>query len=177
MRPVHGTMMDPIVARPSDLARTNQRLIEAALPPPGKGEGAQAPLAFGPVAARYAAMQTLVGQWAARQTAQAAQVSTALPALAFDGTAVQESIALSHAVSQQYVALQALWLEGLAELASEAGQLRKTNTMSKYVDQEMHLLQQGLALVTTQATATVRLAENVQNNLAWWLSQRGGGRD
>jgi hypothetical protein len=44
--------------------------------------------------------------------------------------------------------------------------------VSKYVDHELTLVHQGLALVTGLATAAVQLIENTQINAAWLLSQR-----
>jgi len=56
------------------------------------------------------------------------------------------------------------------------GEIRQANTVSKYVDQEMNLVQQGLALLSSQATAAARLAENVQVNAVWLVHQRARGR-
>jgi len=48
--------------------------------------------------------------------------------------------------------------------------------VSKYVDQELNLVQQSLGLVSNQAAATARLMENIQVNVAWWLNQRATER-
>lgn len=158
MRSVHGLMMDAVGARAEDLGRAQQRVMAAALP--------WAPMAHG------LALQTTLASLAQRQSAQALQAGAALPALAFDAGAVQEGLALAAAIGQQWLTLQSAWLDGLGELAEEAAQLRRVSTVSKLVDQEMSLLQQTLALFSNQATATARLAENIQANSAYWLSQK-----
>jgi hypothetical protein len=58
----------------------------------------------------------------------------------------------------------------------ETGEIRQVNTVSKYVDQEMGLVQQGFDLASNQMAATARLMENNQVNAAWWLHQRAAKR-
>jgi len=151
-------MTDSAVARPQDL-------------PVAQLELARSPLPLVP-AARAWSLQSLVGHLVVNQSTQAVQATAALPALALDSTAASEGVAMAEAVCRQWMSLQAQWLEGLAELGQEMAEFRHVNTMSKYVDQEVNLVQQSVALVSTQATATVRLLENIQVNVAWWLSQR-----
>ena len=158
MRRVNASMTDAAVARPKDL-------------PVAQLELARSPLPLVP-AARAWSLQSLMGHLAVNQSTQAVQATAALPALALDSTAASESVAMATAVGRQWLSLHAQWLEGLAELGEEMGQFRHVNTMSKYVDQEVNLVQQSLALVSSQVTATVRLVENIQVNVAWWLSQR-----
>ena len=158
MRRVNASMTDPAAARPEDL-------------PVAQLELARSPLSLVP-AARAWTLQSLVGHLLVNQSTQAAQATAALPALALDSTAAGQGVAMAEAVARQWASLHAQWLEGLAELGQEMGQFRHANTMSKYVDQEVNLVQQSLALVSTQATATVRLLENIQVNVLWWLSQR-----
>lgn len=158
MRRVNASMTDAAVARLEDL-------------PVAQLELARSPLPLVPAARAYS-LQSLVGHLLVNQSTQAVQATAALPSLALDGSAAGESMAMAEAVTRQWMSLHAQWLEGLAELGQEMGEFRHTNTMSKYVDQEVNLVQQALALVSTQATATVRLLENIQVNLAWWLSQR-----
>lgn len=169
MRPMHGSMMDAAGSRPDDLGQAHGRLAAAALPDAAHPRRVPWPLM--PMA-RAQAAQSMLRQVAMSRSAQAMQTATALPALAFDPQALQQMLALSGAVVQQWMSLQAQWLDGLTELGQEAGELRQANTVSKYVDQEMNLVQQSLALVSAQTTATARLMENLQVNLAWWLSQR-----
>ena len=158
MRRMHGSMMDAVGARPDDLGRAQQRWFSPALP-------------WAPVAHGWA-VQSVAARMGRKQTAQALSASAALPTLAFDTTAWQEGVALAGAIAQQWLSLQSMWFDGVVEWAEEAGELRRANTVSKFVDQEMNLLQQGLALVANQATASARLGENIQSNLAYWLSRK-----
>ncbi len=169
MRPVRGSMMDAVGTCPGDAEQLPARWLAAVWPDGERPHPAS--LAWAPVA-RGAALQSLCGQVAGRHTAQSLQAGLALPALALDARAWQEGLALAQAAFQQCAGLQAAWMEGLTELAAEMGQLRHANTVSKYVDQEMNLVQQVMALVTNQLTASARLSENVQNNVAFWMSQR-----
>ncbi|ARN22000.1 hypothetical protein [Piscinibacter gummiphilus] len=169
MRLVHGSMTDPAGARAGDLAAAQGRLVAAVLPDPA--HPLRAPLPWLPLA-RGASLGQLATHLATSQSAQALQAGAALPAMAFDPAAAREAVDLAGAVARQWWSLQAQWVDGLAELAQEMGEVRQANTVSKFVDQEVNLVQQGLALVSSQATATVRLMENIQVNLAWWVGQR-----
>jgi hypothetical protein len=160
---MHASMMDAAGARPEDLGRAQQRWFSPALP--------WAPLTHG------WAVQEAAARVAHQQSTQALAAGAALPALAFDATAWQEGLALAGAIGQQWLSLQSMWFEGLGEWAEEAGELRRANTVSKFVDQEMNLLQQGLALMASQATASTRLGENIQSNLACWLSRKAQAAD
>ena len=158
MRTMHGSMMDAVGARPEDLGRARQRMSSSGLP--------WAPLAHG------WAVQEAAARMARQQSAQALAAGAALPALAFDPAAWQQGWALAGAIGRQWMSLQSMWFEGLGEWADEAAELRRANTVSKFVDQEMNLMQQAMSLVANQATASARLGENIQSNLAFWLSQK-----
>lgn len=169
MRTVRGSMMDAAGSRPTDLAHALGSVVAATLP--DAQHPRRAPLQLVP-ASRALAAQSLVAHLASSQSNQAWQAAAALPVLAFDVAGTQQALALAGAVMQQWMSLQAQWLQGLTDLAQEMGAIRQVNTVSKYVDQEMNLVQQGLDLVSNQAAATARLAENIQVNVAWWLHQR-----
>lgn len=173
MRTVRGSMMDVAGSRPDDLARALGRVVAATLPDAERPK--RAPLQLVPTA-RALAAQSLVTHIASSQSNQALQAATALPVLAFDVAGTQEALALAGAVVQQWMTLQAQWLQGLTELAQEMGEVRQVNTVSKYVDQEMNLVQQSLGLASNQMAATARLMENIQVNVAWWLNQRATER-
>jgi hypothetical protein len=158
MRKMRGSMMDAAGSRPDDLGRAQRRWLSPALP--------WAPLAHG------WAVQNTAARVAQQQSTHALVAGAALPALAFDVNAWQEGLELAGAIGRQWLSLQSLWFEGLGEWADEAGELHRANTVSKFVDQEMNLLQQGLALVANQATASARLGENIQSNLSYWLSRK-----
>jgi len=173
MRTVHGSMMDAAGSRPEDLPLALGRMMAATLPDAERPK--QAPLPMMPVA-RAMAAQSLVTHIASSQSNQAMQAAAALPVLAFDVAGTQQALALAGAVAQQWMTLQAQWLQGLTELAQEMGEFRQVNTVSKYVDQEMNLVQQGIGLASNQMAATARLMENIQVNVAWWLHQRAAKR-
>jgi len=170
MRKMHGSMMDAAVPRAGDLFRSQQRLATAVLPASPNEKRAPPPVA------RAESLWLLLQHLASSQSAQAAETVAALPAFAFDVSAVREAWAMGEAVLNQWWSLHAQWMEGLAELGQEMGEIRQANTVSKYVDQEMNLVQQGLALLSSQATAAARLAENVQVNAVWLVHQRARGR-
>lgn len=173
MRTVRGSMMDAAGSQPTDMAQALGSVMAAALP--DAEHPRRAPLPMVPVA-RAMAAQSLFTHLASSQSTQAWQAATALPTLAFDVSGAQEALALGEAVAQQCMSLQAQWLQGLTELTQGMGEMRQVNTVSKYVDQEMNLVQQSLALVSNQAAATARLMENIQVNVGWWLSQRAAAR-
>lgn len=169
MRKVHGSMMDAVGARPADAARARWRLAQTLLP--GMPTPSHASAALLP-ATRTLAWQNAFTQLAQRQMAQALQFGAAWPALALDRDTLQQGMALAEAALDQCLTLQAQWLDGLDELGHEMGEVRHANTVSKFVDQEMNLVQQSVMLVSAQATASARLLENIQVNVGWWLSQK-----
>lgn len=168
MRNPRGLMMDATGARPEDLPRAQWHLAQAALPHPDHPKRAPLPLL---PAARALTLHSLMTQLATRQSARAMQAVTLLPAL-LDPRTMGEGLAFATALWQQWQSLQAQWLEGVSELAEGMGEIRHVNTVSKFADQEADLVQQSMDLITAQATATIRLVENLQVNVDWWLSQR-----
>lgn len=165
----HGQMMDAAGAQPDDLPRAHWHLAQAALPQAEHPRRAPWPLLPAARAWNWQALAThVVGQ----QSAHAVQTAMLLPAALLDARTAAESLQMTVAVLQQWQSLQAQWIEGLTGLAQAMGEVRQVNTVSKFVDQESALWQRGLALVSAQATTTMKLVENVQVNQAWWLSQR-----
>jgi hypothetical protein len=168
---------------PLDLAawlQAQQRLWATCWPDPARPH--QAPWPFAP-AARAAAVGHTLHRAAGRAVHHAAghaaqpQGWAALAAMPLRTEAWAEGWALAQAAARQAVALQTQWLTGLAVLAEDAGRVRKADTLSRQVDTEAALMQQALALLASQASATAQLAENVQVNIAWWLArQAGAGR-
>jgi hypothetical protein len=167
MRTRHSSMMDATGARPGDLAQALHHWLEAMVPEPGK----RLPLALAPVG-RFLAAQSQLRSSVATQAGQAWQMAAALPALAFDVDGVQQAMALGGAAAQQWARVQAQWLEDATKLGRDMGDVGRANTVSKYVDHELTLVHQGLALVTGLATSAVQLMENTQINAAWLVSQR-----
>ena len=159
MRKMHGSMMDPAVPRGGS----------------GASVGTDGKQLASPVA-RAESLGWLLQHVMRSQSAQAIETAAALPGFAFNFTAMREAWAMGEAALDQWRLLNHQWLEGLDELRAEMGEIRQANTVSKYVDQEMNLVQQGLALLTNQATAGARLAENIQVNAIWLLRQQTTGR-
>ena len=172
MRPLsNASMTDPIGASPQALARAHVKMIEACTPDSRRPE--RAPLPLVPVA-HAVTLHSSLSLLAGRQSTQALQAAAALPALSFQPAAIDEGMAFAVAITQQFSTLQGQWMQGLIELGQEMGEMRQVNTVTKLVDQEMNLLQQGFSLVSSQMTATVRVMENIQVNVAWWLSRKAG---
>ncbi len=169
MRTRHSSMMDATGARPDALDQALHHWLQAMLPQPGQPQ--RLPLALAPLA-RLLAAQSQLGSCAASQAGQAWQTAKALPALAFDVAGAQQAMALGAAAAQQWARVQAQWLEDATKLGRDMSDSGRANTMSKYVDHELTLAHQGLALITGLATATAQLLENTQVNAAWLLSQR-----
>jgi len=143
-----------------DLGQAHRRAAAAAL--------SGAPWAHG------LALQSALARVLQQQATRAVAAGAALPSLPLDGRALGEAAELAVAIGQQWLTLQAQWLDGLGELADEMAQMRHVNTVSKLVDQEMNLVQTAVALVTDQVSATARVTENIESNLAYWLSLKAG---
>ena len=104
MRPLlSASMTDPIGAGPQALAQAQANMIEACRLDGGRPKGAPLPLM---PAARAVTLQSNLSLLVGRQSTQAIQAATALPALGFQPAAVGEGLALAAAIAQQFSALQ-----------------------------------------------------------------------
>ena len=168
----HSLMMKATGSRPDDWLKAQVQLAKAALPDADNPR--QVPLTLVPLA-RLQSLQALLAHTASSATTQAAQAAAALPSLATDPNALQEAWALAGAAAQQWWSLQAQWLEQWTALGQEMGQLRKVNTVSKYVGQEMDLVKQTQTLISDQTSSAVQLYENIVVNTSYWLSQKVKG--
>jgi hypothetical protein len=162
-------MMKATGSRPDDWLKAQLQLAKAALPDADNPQ--HTPLPLVPLA-RLQSLQTLLTHTASSAAAQATQVAAALPALAADPNTLQEAWALAGAALQRWWSLQAQCLEQWTALGKEMGQLRKVNTLSKYVGQEMDLVKQAQTLISDQSTSAVQLYENIVVDTSWWLSQK-----
>lgn len=88
-----------------------------------------------------------------------------------------EWLEMQQAIMKRTMQLQQQWQEQQQQYVEECGQIRKVNTMSKLMEQEMNLLLQCGAMLTKQMTDCVMLFENVQSNMAYWLSQKTPQQD
>lgn len=165
MQPVRTSMMDPAVRHRSGRAPATTAASVSV------GPSRPLPLPAAAAGHRATRLHLLAGVVAGRQAHHAALATRAWPLLAADPETQREALALADAAWRQWTDWQAAWWTGLHELAAEAGQLREANTLSKYVDQESNLAQLGVALVAAQTTAAVRLAENIQHSVSWWLTR------
>lgn len=165
----HALMMKATGSRPDDWLKAQLHLVKASLPDAEKPR--HVPLPLVPLA-RLQALQSLAAHSLSSGATQAAQAAAALPALAADPTVVQEAWTLAGAAAQRWWTLQARWLEQWTALAQSAGDVRKVNTVSKYVDGEMNLYKQAQTLLSSQATDAAQLAENIVVDVSWWLSQK-----
>lgn len=165
-------MMKATGARPDDWLKAQLQLAKAALPDADHPQ--RVPLPLVPLA-RLQSLQALLSHSAGSAAAQATQAAAALPALATDPDALREAWALAGAALQQWWSLQAQWLEQWTALGQQAGQLRKVNTVSKFVGQEMDLAKQVQTLLSDQSTSAAQLCENIVVNTSFWLSQKAHG--
>ena len=154
MRPPRGTMMTPQRVRPDAVPAAHA-----------------AHLHLIPMT-RALTLQRLALQRAGAQAQQAAQMGQWLLRSPFDLQAAFDLFEMAAAIGQQWQGLQAQWAADAAELGEEMAQLRRADTVSKYADQEVNLMQQTLALLASHGAATLQLMENAQNNFGWWLAQR-----
>lgn len=164
-----GSMMQATGTRPDALPQAALRLAQACLP--DADHPRRAPLPLLPWA-RALTLQASAGQLAARQASQWIGLGAALPLLALDAQTTQQGLAMAKAAVTDWLSWQAQWLDGLNELGTQLSEVRQANTVSKLADQELDVVQQAFALAGAQASAAMRLAENQQTSLAWWLQQR-----
>lgn len=164
-----GSMTTPSRQSADDLLAAQQRLLATALWHPVARQRAPLPLL---PAKRALALHKLALVRAQAQAALATRLAQWAFTAPLDPRGAAEGWALGMAFWQQWCGLQGQWAEGLAELAEETGELRDANTVSKYMEQEVNLLQQGVALGTAQVARTLQLLENAQNNLSFWLARR-----
>lgn len=165
-------MMKATGSRPEDWYKAQLQLLKASLPDAERPR--RTPLPLVPLT-RLMTLQSLVAHTLGSAAAQATQAGAALPALASDPNAPQEAWTLAGAALQRWWSLQARWLEQWTALAQDMGELRKINTVSKYVDGEMNLFKQVQGLLASQTTDAAQLAENISVDVAWWLSQKTQG--
>lgn len=97
--------------------------------------------------------------------------------LHWDQQTWNEWLEMQQAIMKRTMQLQQQWQEQQQQYVEECGQIRKVNTMSKLMEQEMNLLLQCGAMLTKQMTDCVMLFENVQSNMAYWLSQKTPPQD
>lgn len=101
-------------------------------------------------------------------------IQTGLPALIKfqqDGSALSTLFQFQAAFLQRLATQQTQFVDGLAQIAAQASQVRKVNTASKLMDQEYDLFAQFSALLVGQVTAFSELIENAQVDFAYLVAQ------
>lgn len=116
-------------------------------------------------------MNTLLAQMAARSLGTQATLAWTLP-WHLDTQTWQELQAMQAAVWKRLGQQQAEWVKGCQQLMQDYAQLKQANTLSKVVDQEYDFVSQFGALLSSQASALAGLAENIQVDLGYWVSQK-----
>lgn len=119
---------------------------------------------------RSTTMQTLVAEWAQRTARTGAKAMTLAP-FSLDPQVVTEWLQLQSAIAERLQSQQQVWLQGWALWLEERAQVRRANTMSKLMEQEMDLLGRFVLLLSGQMVDLVTLQENVEVNTGYWVSQ------
>lgn len=120
---------------------------------------------------RAAKLGMLWTEAANREAYNATTTAMALPTRT-DPAVWTEWLELQAAVWQRCQALSAQWFAGCAQLLEERSQLGQANTLSKFVAQECNVAAQFSALLTSQATSAVELAETVQVGYGYWVEEK-----
>jgi hypothetical protein len=161
-----GSMMAPASSGDADLASARRRLADTMLP--DFSQSGQLPLPFAALARAWS-FQRALGHALGTQWSGAIQFGAALTPSGLKDSTLRGGPALGQAMAERGAGLMALWWNGLAEVGTEAAEIGEANTLTKYAEQEMNILQQSLSLVAAQWIAAAREAENIQVDLACWL--------
>lgn len=86
-----------------------------------------------------------------------------------------EALQIQGAIGERLAQQQRAWTMGVEQITAEYLQLNSANTLSKWVEQEYNIGMQMGALCFNQLVNMTALAENVQVDLAYWLSLRKEG--
>jgi hypothetical protein len=114
-------------------------------------------------------MHSLIGQWAKRGMEHGASTRSLLQ---LDAEGWEELFAFQSAVLERFAEQQKDWLEGCAAVVQEYGELKRANTMAKFVEQEYNVVVQMGALFATQAANFVGLMESIQVDYGYWIHQK-----
>ncbi|WP_432696402.1 hypothetical protein ACQUQP_17945 [Marinobacterium sp. YM272] len=85
---------------------------------------------------------------------------------------LSELFQLQQAIAGRFMEQNEQWMQGANQIANEASQLKKANTLSKYMEQQCDLVGQWISLMTIQSTNLASQLENIQVDLAYWISQK-----
>lgn len=89
-----------------------------------------------------------------------------------DHDTLSELLQLQNAINARFMEQNKQWFEGLQQIANEAGQLKKANTLSKFMEQQFDLVGQCVSLFSNQSTNLVSQLENIQIDIGYWITQK-----
>ncbi|QRE72559.1 hypothetical protein [Methylobacterium aquaticum] len=85
---------------------------------------------------------------------------------------LDDIVAMQAAFMRQIWSIDLEWRTGLMRIAEGALALRKANTVSKIMEQDLNLVGQYGDLMTVYATRTAALIENASVGYSFWLSKK-----
>lgn len=85
---------------------------------------------------------------------------------------IDDIFAMQAAFARQILSIDLEWRTGLMRIAEGALALRKANTVSKIMEQDLNLAGQYGNLMTVYATKTAALIENTSVGYSFWLSKK-----
>ncbi|TDF63358.1 hypothetical protein [Cupriavidus sp. L7L] len=157
---MEGTMMSP-----HDGALTVAK-NEASVPAVHRALAMTQPAAL----QRSQMLQTLMSGWALR-TADTGVKSLNLASFGMDVQVLTELFQLQYAIVQRLQTQQQGWMAGWTAWLQERAQVKRANTMSKLVEQELDLLARFGLLLSNQMVDLVTLQENIEVNTGYWVAQ------
>lgn len=119
---------------------------------------------------RTQVLQTLMNGWALRAAGTGMKTVNLAP-FSLDAQVLTELLQLQYAVVQRLQAQQQEWMQGWAAWLQERAQVRRANTMSKLVEQELDLLVRFGLLLGNQMVDLVTLQENIEVNTSYWVAE------
>lgn len=88
---------------------------------------------------------------------------------------LNEWMQLQSAIAERFMEQNQQWLAGMQQIAGDAGQIKKANTLSKFMEQQCDIVGQWVALVSTQSTNMMGQLENIQVDIGYWMAQKAQG--
>ncbi|RDK05017.1 hypothetical protein [Cupriavidus lacunae] len=115
-------------------------------------------------------LQTLMNGWALRTAGTGVKTLNLAP-FSMDAQVLTELFQLQSAIVLRLQAQQQGWMLGWTAWLQERAQVKRANTMSKLVEQELDLLSRFGLLLSNQMVDLVTLQENIEVNTGYWVAQ------
>ncbi|BDB28826.1 hypothetical protein Tamer19_58670 [Cupriavidus sp. TA19] len=115
-------------------------------------------------------LQSLMSGWAMRTVGTGVKTVNLAP-FTMDAQVLTELFQLQYAIVQRLQAQQQEWMQGWTAWLQERAQVKRANTMSKLVEQELDLFARYGLLVSNQLVDLVTLQENIEVNTGYWVAQ------